>query len=298
MTRLLDDSILEVLAARRVQLLLAVQPGPLRPVLRVLDRAESLGLAVGLWPMLHDVDGRWWSARNGDAFLAWVETLLSGVRGRPIETLALDVEPPIDELRGLVAGRLPSSGFRRGGPSRADEVLALAADRGLETFAAVLPPVVWSRGGARCLGHGIEERVDRLSPMAYASLFEGYSRGWVRRRVAHGLVRATAQQVGRLPNASLSLGCVGLGALGDEPLYRGPGELAEDVAAARGEGVDDLALFNLAGLLERPPAEAWLDALSADAEAGHLPRRLRVALRALGLADGVLRTAGEPAGRR
>jgi hypothetical protein len=61
--------------------------------------------------------------------------------------------------------------------------------------------------------------------------------------------------------ASVSLGAVGTGALGDERTYRDPAELVEDVGIARGAGIDDLALFNLDGALARPPISRWLDAL-------------------------------------
>jgi hypothetical protein len=58
----------------------------------------------------------------------------------------------------------------------------------------------------------------------------------------------------------VSLGAVGTGALGDEPVYRGAGELREDVAVAIAAGIERLALFDLGGVLSRPPAEAWLEA--------------------------------------
>jgi hypothetical protein len=64
----------------------------------------------------------------------------------------------------------------------------------------------------------------------------------------------------------MSLGCVGTGALLDEPVYRDPRELAEDVAITRAGGCHDLSLFDLGGVLGREPAEAWLDAFAHGAE--------------------------------
>jgi hypothetical protein len=61
-------------------------------------------------------------------------------------------------------------------------------------------------------------------------------------------------------HAGISLGCVGTGAFADEPTYRAPSELAEDVTIARAAGCDRLSLFDLGGVLAREPAEAWLDA--------------------------------------
>ena len=41
-------------------------------------------------------------------------------------------------------------------------------------------------------------------------------------------------------------------------------ELADDVAIARYEGIEDLALFDLSGVLARGPIEPWLDAFEAE----------------------------------
>jgi len=71
--------------------------------------------------------------------------------------------------------------------------------------------------------------------------------------------RAAKERFGAIAGASL--GAVGKGALGDEAVYRSVGELREDVAIARRAGIDDLTLFDLGGALQRPPMEAWLDAL-------------------------------------
>ena len=53
------------------------------------------------------------------------------------------------------------------------------------------------------------------------------------------------------------------GALDHEPVYRGPFELADDVAIAASCGVTDLTLFDLGGVMRRGPAEAWLEAFIA-----------------------------------
>ncbi|MDB4998076.1 MAG: hypothetical protein JWM74_5508, partial [Myxococcaceae bacterium] len=63
--------------------------------------------------------------------------------------------------------------------------------------------------------------------------------------------------------AGISLGAVGLGALGNEPVYRSPTELAEDVAIARAAGLDDLTLLDLGGVLTRDDPEAWLEAFTS-----------------------------------
>ncbi len=101
--------------------------------------------------------------------------------------------------------------------------------------------------------------------MLYTSILEGWARGMLDRGDALALLgwscRTAARRFGAIAGASL--GAVGSGAFGDEPTYRSPAELADDVAVARAAGVDDLALFDLGGVLRRPPAEAWLDPFTA-----------------------------------
>jgi hypothetical protein len=107
--------------------------------------------------------------------------------------------------------------------------------------------------------------VDRHSVMAYTSLIEGWSGGWISRRSAEALLSACARlaRVRFGARASLSLGTVGPGAFGDEPCYRDVDELARDVELACAAGIDEIALFDLGGVLRRPPAEAWFAALCA-----------------------------------
>lgn len=116
---------------------------------------------------------------------------------------------------------------------------------------------------ARLLGTPADELpVDVHSVMAYTSLFEGWSRGLVGRRRAEWMLGLCARRARTRwgARAGLSLGAVGTGAFGDEPVYRAPAELARDVAIARAAAISDLSLFDLGGVLRRAPAEAWLDA--------------------------------------
>jgi hypothetical protein len=101
--------------------------------------------------------------------------------------------------------------------------------------------------------------------MLYTSMIEGWSRGFIpRRRALDLLARGTVASLRRFGAAAgVSVGVVDVGALGDEPRYRDPGELAADVAAASAQGVETVNLFDLGGVLRRGPAEAWLEALTA-----------------------------------
>ncbi len=263
------------LARRELQLLVAVQPGQLQGALSLLERAAELDLSVGLWPLLDDAHGRWLNPRNAHAFEAWATQLLDvtlAARLR-LDAMVLDLEPPIDEVQAALDGELKTARAWLGRDLDGavhHRLVGRVRDAGLEAVAAVVPTVLLegraSRGWQRALGTPIDADYDRVSAMTYTTLFEGYGLGVIGRDDARALLARFAREaLARLGSrASLSLGAVGIGALGDERTYRGPEELAEDVAIARGEGVEDLALFDLSGVLARGPIEPWLDALDAE----------------------------------
>jgi hypothetical protein len=277
--------VLDALASRRIELLLALRPGGEAGAARAIAACRERGVAIGLWPMLSDADGRWASAKTATRFAAFVRALFDALPdGVAPDTLAIDLEPPIREVRALLAGdvRVALRWARSPASHRADPIFTALADdarsRGIAVLAAVVPPLgaVRGRGLERLLGSPLAA-LGRctVAPMAYTSLFEGYSRRVLRRRDARALLAELAAGAvhARGAAAALCLGAIGAGALGDERTYRGVGELADDVAIARAAGVDDLALFDLGGALARPPLEAWLDALVETPPARALPAR-------------------------
>ncbi len=158
----------------------------------------------------------------------------------------------------------------------------------------VLPPEAAARGWQRLLRTPIDALpLDCISTMAYTSLFEGYSRGVLRRADALALLYklAVATRARYGARASISLGAVGTGALGDERTFISPAQLIEDVGIVRAAGLTDLALFNLDGALARPPLAAWLDALVQTPPSAPPPPTLRADLLWQGL-----RAAGALAG--
>ena len=281
--RLVEAPVLSALSERSIQLLAAVRPSEERDALRLVRRARSIGLSIGLWPMLGDADGRWLNPKSEASFARLVESLLDAFGPHiepfgapPFDTMVLDLEPPIDELRALLDGQLGAARawLRRDVSEGHRRLVARLAERGIESLAAVVPTTLLpgraGRGWQRALGTPVADvPYDRVSPMLYTSLLEGYGLGALRREDARDLLRRWSRvAVGSLGDrASVSLGAVGIGALGDEQTYRSVAELAEDVAIARAAGCHDLALFDLSGVLERPPFEPWLDALSSSGEA-------------------------------
>lgn len=261
-----------------------------RPVIAAL--AES-GATVAVWPMLSDADGRWLGAANADRFVAFVDRAARELS--PAE-IVLDLEPPIAALATSIAAAGGLSHMLPPGVDPREHRAARAAlvdlvdrlhARGIAASCAIAPPVALDDGD------GWEARLgtpvagiawDHVSPMLYTSIIEGWSRGALRRADTEAILAAacaaSAAKYGA--RAGASLGAVGVGAFGDEPTYRSPAELAADVAIARASGVDDLALFDLGGVLSRAPSEPWLEAFTSAPASPALPPSTLRARAALG----------------
>jgi hypothetical protein len=258
-----------------LSLTLAVRPWDLQDLGDLLPVLAGDGIAVGLWPMLADGDGRWASVASWTAFERFLDTLLLSLSPRLPEELVLDLEPPFSRLEAWKDGRLAllprasHGAYARTAAAMTATVERLRA-RGVRVRTAILPFLVFDapmNPMHRLLGTpALEIPADAHSLMAYTSLFEGWSRGALDRRRAesllYGCARGAARRLG--DGASVSLGVVGTGAFGDEPTFRSPEELARDVALVRAAGISDIALFDLAGVLSRPPAEGWLDAFASE----------------------------------
>jgi len=281
-----EPGLLAELGRRGIQLAVAVTPPLMASSVAVVRACRSAGVSVAIWPMLSDAQGRWASANNAAPYCRFVRELLALLGEKAVlpDALALDLEPPIERIRQLTQRPVARWFRQRGGEvpsappqsvpvatSHFAELAATAGALGLSVLAAVVPPVVLdpdaaARGWQRLLQTPVDTLpLHVVSTMAYTSLLEGYSRGLVRRSDARALLwkiaRATKARYGA--RASVSVGAVGTGALGDERTYRDPSELVDDVRIARAAGIDHLALFNLDGALARPPLAAWLDALVA-----------------------------------
>lgn len=269
-----DPALLRALQRRRIGLVTSVRPGDLGEVALLLRSCRNYDVDVCLWPMLHDDDGRWLSAANARVFASFHRELMTALSPStpPAHALVFDLEPPIDDLRALLRGRW--MGRRR--PAR--DVRATVANlivrtraRHLEPWATIVPPILYDAphrlGWQRLLGTPVDPLpFARVSPMLYTSLLEGYSRGFIRRSDALAyLAHAASRCLERFgERASVSLGAVGVGAMGDERVYVSPLEVAADVDVVLATGIEHIALFDLGGMLARPPLEAWLDALTRD----------------------------------
>jgi hypothetical protein len=282
---------LKPLGDRGIELLAAVRGDEVDDVPELLRACDGEGVRCGLWPMIDDAHGRWPSVANARRFERYAERLLDVV---PASTrapdLAFDLEPPIHQVARWWS-RMRVDPATDDAPERWAEAVArfaaLAARvraTGAEALAAVVPMCLYDAPGGggwqRVMGTPIDDVPwDRATAMLYTSIFEGWSRRTLSRDHARALLVDGCRRVRSRFGArgGVSLGAVSTGALGDEPTYRDPRELADDVALCVSEGVGDITLFDYAGVLRRAPAEAWLDALVAPPEAPRSPQRsLRV----------------------
>ncbi|MFO0743287.1 MAG: hypothetical protein U0270_45875 [Labilithrix sp.] len=303
---LVTARVLQLLRRYGIELVLAVRPWDLEALPGVASALRDAGVPLSIWPMLDDEKGRWINVHNAHEFRGFVLNLCDLLRDAAPRDVLFDLEPPFDRARALIALAMRShtlEGISRFAaelkkPSAAPfdaaaaELARTGADvraRGIMTSAAVWPLVALDpragQGWQALLGTPTDAlEAGHVSVMMYTSIFEGWSRGTVRRRDARALLAAatvrTAKRFG--DRAGISLGCVGTGAFADEPTYRDPGELADDVAVARASGVSKLTLFDLGGILARGPAEAWLDAFTAPTDAATaVPSRRVSAARAI-----------------
>lgn len=274
-----------LLSSYHLGVMVAVRPWHAGEIGEVARRLEGEGVSVALWPMIEDAKGRWASAHSAEAYIGFVDELLAAVP--EAKEVAIDLEPAISELEKWKAWRPRWGRVGKREVGKREVVPAAFASASTSFTSAIarwrhppqrparrvttalLPLLAFDSANnwlARLLGTPADELpVDVHSVMAYTSLFEGWSRGLVGRRRAEWMLGLCAGRARTRwgARAGVSLGAVGTGAFGDEPVYRAPAELARDVSIARAAGISDLSLFELGGVLRRGPAEAWLDAFCA-----------------------------------
>ena len=247
----IDDALLQQLGIRGVELALAVFPGTERAMRSVARRARDAKVSLVFWPLLDDREGRWPNGGNVRQFADHVTRVIDGM---PPATLLFDLEPPIAWMREAVHWRYTPRPRESGSHAG---LATMLRGRGWIVEAVVPPMLLYGSHWERWLGTRVSDLAcQRVEPMVYSSLFEGYSRGLVPRRVARDLVVRITRRAG----GAVALGVVGGGALGDEPAYRDVDELRDDVGLARAAGATRISLYSLDGILNRGELETWLDA--------------------------------------
>ncbi|MBK8259057.1 MAG: hypothetical protein IPK82_41165 [Polyangiaceae bacterium] len=267
---LCDPATWTLLARYALEVAVAVRPGDVALAARVRDLAAQAEVKALLWPMIDDAEGRWLSVVSARAF----RTFLTEVRSAAPELgIVLDLEPPLSMVRGVLDRRrralrelfslVRGSAAHEEGERLIVEMCNEIRAQGVPLTLALVPFVLWDGvepGWAGLFGPTVPLPATRVNAMLYSTLIAGYSKGLLsmndaRAVVADGCMR-TLDRFGEA--AAVSLGAVGIGALGDEPVYTSPAELSHDVALAAACGVTDVWLFDLGGVLQRDTPERWL----------------------------------------
>ncbi|MBK6697768.1 MAG: hypothetical protein IPG50_37120 [Myxococcales bacterium] len=194
-------SALALLRGREVELVLAVRPWHVAGLGEVVRRVAGEGVALSLWPMLSDEDGRFLHAGNVARMRALVTRVLaaampsaSALKPEPRLDVMLDLEPPVDTLRALAHWRLGPAALAAAAAFAASErndraARALVTDiqrAGATVSVAVMPHVVLPGGRAlsRLAAVPTLAGTDSVDLMLYRTLAQGYARGLVSRQRA------------------------------------------------------------------------------------------------------------------
>lgn len=281
---LASESTLALLERFALQPIVALPPSKeTEPMFAALAKLSHRNIELGIWPLLTDEDGYWPSRHNADRFAARVRELLPRLERSKIrvQTIAFDLEPPLEVTRKLIDGGAPAKAravigglielvTRAEAAHDGDATLAALDEElrqaGIETLAAVMPTLVLDLASRSHFWEHVFKtpcaitQWSRVSPMLYTTVLAKHlpSESLDSARILlHRGAELLVDAVGR-ERASVSIGLVTTGKLGDEPFFPSPDELRLDVEAARAAGVDDLALFSLEGVLSRGTPEAWL----------------------------------------
>ncbi|MEW5947567.1 MAG: hypothetical protein AB1742_15365 [bacterium] len=276
---------------------MAFPPGSMnREYAGMMKAYEGEGLEVALWPLLDDESGYWVSERNADQFFDLVRRMYDWAEGRKfsIPWLAVDLEPPVYQLnrvkkaagvrRAAEAVRIYMENRDRSRFYEAARRFGQAQEhvhaRGARTLAAAMPLVVEDL--VRCstgIQNALETPVsvvhwDVVSFMLYTSMSTGYlKRLGMKPEDSRWYLYSVCSDAKNClwDRAGVSIGVTGTGKLGDEPYYETPEELLPDMRAAKAALIEDVAIYNLEGILRGGKPEKWFEALvAAEPE---IPRR-------------------------
>lgn len=279
-----DPAAHRLLARFGCDLAIAVRPGDIGRIAPAFRAASEAGVRASVWPMLDDAQGRWLSPDNAAVFAPFAEQALAESGAMD---LVLDVEPLYASVRGALDGdrKAMKSLFRpvftpsasHAGQEALRGLLEHAARAGVRVTAAVVPFLLCDAADSGPFGRMFgapPAGAAAVNVMLYSTLFSGYSRGFLQRADARALLSAgAASAVRRWPaRVHVSLGAVGVGALGDEAVYPDPSLLADDVALAAAAGARSLWLLDLGGVLQRGAPERWLRAFTAPPAHQERPR--------------------------
>jgi len=286
------DAVLELL--RRHDVTLGVQVTPaLRgragdDLLALIRQAAAAGVPLALWLLLDDAAGPWAGERNAAAFGAFVGELLDWTTAEsvPVPWITVDLQLPrqqaeryvqasglgwVLQILRLIRSNLNRKRFMAASASFQSLQTDVTA-YGARTMARVLDQVATDLAmGGIAWQDFLETPVttvtwDRVAVTYYGSLVSCGHGGGISPAEARGLLYQVCQAVHAHYGDRAS---VSLGLCGGEPglAYATPAELQPDVAAALAAGVQDIALADLAGIVQSAQPGAWFETVQTCAPA-------------------------------
>ncbi len=248
-----------------------------------VQEARSRGVEVRPWLLLDEADGYWPCSSNASLFASKARQLASlwtDTYHLPPTTFFVDMELRIDRFRQLnqmLAQPIPDvlgiawllgSGVNRWQYFWATQTYAgLVNDlhrKGWKVHLTTLPQVAddYSDGddGIRqAMGIPVDGIAwDEVSIQAYRTIFARQTGGLP---LTPFFVYDYGNMAKRVwgAKASLDIGITGTG-VDDSPTYANAGELKKDVEAAIAAGYtgQKIGVYNLQGMIDRPPVDSWL----------------------------------------
>lgn len=272
--------VLRLLRRYNVMLCLSVPSHRLdKDLAGAMQACADAGVPVGWWVLMPEAEGYWPSEGNVFHFEAQLARVreFADRRGLPFQCLAVDLELPLTQVRRFRAAegwrKLPvmlDIAHQNLTPNRYAQAVSefqrvqslLHAD-GIETLCAAMDLVLEDVEQVQPTCQDLFETPvldvswDRVSVMLYNTLMAQLLGCSISQ--ARGLQYLQCKRLKQAleSRAAVSLGLTGVGVLGDEPIYKSPQELMPDVAAARAAGIEDIALYNLEGILASSDPGAW-----------------------------------------
>lgn len=244
---------------------------------------QDEGIEVTLWLLLSDELGYWPSERNVEDFSKYIESVFEFAKtyNVRIPCIAVDLETPIYQantiLRANGLKKIPAllrvykenKNKKRFdyATKKYSELLDKIHQNNAKTIVAAMHWVMEdvAVGGTK-LQDIMETPIttvdwDVISLMIYNSMFVGYTKGLINFADAHYLLynysKEAKEKFGE--RASVSLGVTYIGKLGDEPYYEEPSFMTGDVQAVKSAGINDIAIYNLEGILKSEKPEEWFE---------------------------------------
>jgi len=288
--------VISLLKKYDVCLAIAFPPGSMNPdFARMMKVYQDEGVEVALWVLLPDESGYWISERNADEFSELIHRIYDWAdKGKfRIPWIAVDLEPPYYQYQ-----RIQNAGARKAleiariimennnrsrfyDASRKFELIQeFIHSRSTKTLApataVIIEDIVRGTTSAQNLLESPITTVhwDVVSFMIYTSMIAGYmKRLHVTPRDARWYLYSVCSDAKNYlwEQAGVSIGVTYIGKLGDEPYYESPEELLPDMQAAKAALIEDIAIYNLEGILRSKKPEEWFDTL-LNAEP-HIPER-------------------------